>query len=43
MAAGVTRDFEVTPPVSGDYRLTVTRIVDGRLSSAVTVLPIRVE
>ena len=43
LAAGVTRDFEFTPSAPGDYRLTVTRIIDARPSTAVTVLPIRVE
>ena len=41
-SAGVTQDFEVTLATAGRYFLTVTPIVNGRLSDQVTTVPIRV-
>jgi FtsP/CotA-like multicopper oxidase with cupredoxin domain len=41
-ASGVTRDFEFTPAEPGDFALTVTAILAGRLTDKVTRVPIRV-
>ena len=41
-AAGITQDFELSPTVEGTYLLTVTSIVNAKLSDLVTTVPIRV-
>ncbi|AHG92470.1 multicopper oxidase type 2 (plasmid) [Gemmatirosa kalamazoonensis] len=41
-AAGVTRDFELTPTAPGDYALSIALIVAGRPTAHTTVVPVRV-
>ena len=41
-AAGVTRDYEFTPTVPGDYALSARTIVAGRPTGEITTVPIRV-
>lgn len=41
-ASGVTRDFEFTPAVAGDYTLTVATVLETKPTGKVTIVPIRV-